>query len=349
MGEGGVSGVERHSGRQLWVSVFVGLLAPAAALPAVLARGGSLGWLVPVAVFPLGLLVLWRVRRLGEEGLAQAWRGKGVVLTLYYLWAVAVAALTAGSCVDRLGRTDYVSAPGWLLSLAILGVTAYLVRKGPAAFFRAVQIFFLALVVVLALFFALGLTNLNGDNLAPGDWGEAGGLWQGVGGAGATLAVGVLAAFFPRKKEPGSSPGWRWLGGWCLTAAGLCLLVLGALGPKLAARAPLPFFLALQGLGFPGGFQRLEALGTAAWALSDLALLGLAALAGREMAGRRDWAVWPVLLGGFLGGCFLPNGAVTKAQPWLLGANLLLGGLLPVLLSLGAGKGRRERGGISCG
>ncbi len=122
-------------------------------------------------------------------------------------------------------------------------------------------------------------------------------------------------------------------------------MVLGALGPKLTTKAPLPFFLALQGLGFPGGFQRLEALGTAAWVLSDLALLGLAALAGGEMAGGRAWAAAPVLAGAFLGGCFLPNAAVEGAAPWLLWVNLALGGALPVILSLGRSRGR----GISCG
>lgn len=341
--------MERYSARQLWVTFFVALLAPAAALPAVLARDGALGWLGPMLALPLGLVVLWRVRRPGGEALTAHWPARGAALTLYYIWSVALAALTAGGCVDRLGRTDYVTAPVWLLSGGVTAVAAYLVRKGPAAFFRAVQIFFLALVVVLALFFALGLTDLDGENLVVRDWSELSGLWRGAGSAAGTLAVGILVAFFPRERERGSSPGWRWLTGWCLTAAGLCLLVLGALGPRLAARAPLPFFLALQGLGFPGGFQRLEALGTAAWILSDLTMLGLAALAGREMAGGRDWAAWPVLAGSFLGGCFLRNDATTAAGPWLLGANLLLGGVLPVLFSWRRGRTGKEAGGISCG
>ncbi len=336
---------EQCTARQLWVALFAALLAPASALPAALARGGALGWLAPVCALPLGLLVLWRVRQFGPEGLAAAWRGKWPLLTLYYLWAVALSALTAGRCVDRLERTDYVAAPAWLLALALTAVAAYLIRKGPAAFLRAVQIFFLALVVVLALFFVLGLANLKGDNLAARGWDEVRGVWTGILPAAGSWAVGILAAFFPRKHEPGAAPGWRWLAGWCLTAAGLCLLVLGALGPKLTARAPLPFFLALQGLGFPGGFQRLEALGTAAWVLSDLALLGLAALAGGEMAGGRAWAAAPVLAGAFLGGCFLPNAAVEGAAPWLLWVNLALGGALPVILSLGRSRGR----GISCG
>ena len=337
--------VERASARQLLVTLFVALLAPAAALPAALAQSGSLGWLGPALAFPVGLLVLWRVRVLGGDGLARVWGRKPWLLTIYYLWTLVLAALTMGGCVDRLARTDYGAVPPWLLSLALAGVVAYLVRKGPPAFFRAAQIFFLALLVILALFFALGISNLRGDNLAVKDWSEVGSLWQSGVSATAALAVGVLGGFFPRKKESERGLAWHWLAGWCAVAAGLCLLVFGALGPALAAQAPLPFFLALQGIGFPGGFQRLEALGTAAWVLSDLTLLGLAALAGREMAGERDWSVWPILAAGFLGGCFLPNAVVELAQPWIFGANLLLGVLLPALLSLGKGRG----GGISCG
>ena len=160
------------------------------------------------------------------------------------------------------------------------------------------------------------------------------------------MSVAALAAFFPKRtRRAGESPMWVWLAGWCAAAAALCALVMGALGDRLTVQAPLPFFLALQGLGFPGGFQRLEALGTAAWVLSDLTLLGLAALAAREMAGGRDWALIPPLLAALAGGCLFPNGAVEGAAGLLFGANLVLGAAVPVVLSLLPGRD----GGISCG
>lgn len=328
--------MKAHSARQLWTALFVALLAPASALPAALAQTGAsaLVWLAPLLVLPAALAVLWAVRRLGAEGLAAAWRGSGLLLTLYYLWAMALTALTAGGCVDRLQRTDYADAPGWLLSLALTLAACWLTRKGPAAFFRSVQIFFLALVVVTALFFVLGLADLRPENLTVHSGGELLALGQSLFPAAGALAVGTLSGFFPRRAEPGGSPGWRWLAAWCAVAAGLCLLVLGTLGPELTASAPLPFFLTLQGLGFPGGFRRLEALGTAAWVLSDVTLLALAALAGREMAGERSWAVWPILLAGFLGGCLLPNGVVAGFGPWLWGINLILGAAVPLLSAL---------------
>lgn len=339
---------ERCAPRQLWVTVFVALLAPASALPSVLAQGGALGWLVgPALTFPVALFVLWRLKRLGPNGLPQAWRERtgwlaGGVLTLYYIWLLALSALTAGGCVDRLQRTDYTWSPRWLLALALAGMTAYLIHRGRGAFVRAVEIFYLALLVVLALFFILGVADLKGENLRPQGWSEVKEAAAGALGVSGALSVGVLAAFFPRR-EPGpkESRGWRWLLGWCVVAAGLSALVIGTLGPQLTARAPLPFFLALQGLGFPGGFQRLEALGTAAWALSDLALLGLSALAGREIAGGSRWGTVAPLLCAFLGGCLLPNRVVEGAMSVLLGVNLALGAVLPVLLSLCPKRGRQ--------
>lgn len=99
--------MKAHSARQLWTALFVALLAPASALPAALAQTGAsaLVWLAPLLVLPAALAVLWAVRRLGAEGLAAAWRGSGLLLTLYYLWAMALSALTAGGCVDRLRRS----------------------------------------------------------------------------------------------------------------------------------------------------------------------------------------------------------------------------------------------------
>lgn len=331
---------EKCTSRQLGVAVFAALLAPASALPGILDRGGSLGWLGPLAGFPLALLVLWRLKRMGGAGLKDALRqrlGKlsGAALTLYYIWAVGLSALTAGSCVDRLSRTDYQEVPPWLLAVALAAVCAYLIYKGRGAFFRAAEIFFLFLLGVLAVFLTLGAFHLRPENLVPRRGEELLGPVRGIIPSGAALSAGTLAAFFPRRaREPGESPLWRWLGLWCLAAAGLGLLVTGTLGAPLAQEAPLPFFLALQGLGFPGGFQRLEALATAAWVLSDLTLLGMAALAGREILGGSPWGTLLPLMGAVIGGCLLPNEMVRGAAPVLMGVNLALGAVLPGLVSL---------------
>lgn len=345
---------EKCSARQLRVAVFVALLAPASTLPGLLARGGALGWLGPILALPLILLALWRLGKLGDDGLAAqlgrrwGWLGKAT-LTLYYLWVLLLAALTAGNCVDRLSRTDYQETPNWILALALTAVTAYLIYKGSGAFLRATEIFFLALVVVVLLFSLLGAAELRWENVAPAG---ASALAEAAGGilpTTATAAAGALVFFLPHDTGGrGEGRGWHWAVAWCVVAALLCLLVLGALGAPLAAKAPLPFFLFLQGLGFPGGFRRLEALGTAAWVLSDLTLMGLAALAARIIGGNRPWLAAPALAAAFLGGCFLSNAQVAGLTTWLFWINLALGIGIPVLLSL-TQKGEKGSDGISCG
>lgn len=332
--------------RQVWTAVFLAALAPAATLPSVVAPFGPWGWLGVALLVPLAALYPRLVKGLGGSGLGAAlrtrWGRPGRwVLAVYYLWAAALAALTAGSCVDRLGRTDYGEVPGWLAAVLLAAVAAYLIYRGRGAFLRAVQVFFLALVVVLGLFFLLGAANLRGENLRPDGWED---VWRGAGGlwpALATVSVGAMGGFLPHTpRQEGESRGWKWLAGWCLVAAGLCALVLGTLGAELTARAPLPFFLALQGIGFPGGFQRLEAMGTAAWVLSDLALIGLTALAGVEIGGgKRRWSC-PILLAAVLGGMWLPNRVVAGAGGWLFGVNVALGVVVPVLA---AHTGKKEK------
>lgn len=333
--------------RQVWVGVFVAALAPAASLPSVVARFGPVGWLGVALIAVLAPLYLYLLKGLGTDGLGLAlktrWGSFGrCVLVVYYLWAAALAALTAGRCVDRLARTDYGELPPWLVAVVLAGVAAYLIYKGKGAFLRAVQVFFLALVVLLGLFLVLGAMNLDGENLRPESWDDVahglGGVWPAL----ATVAVGALGGFLPHEaRKEGESAGWRWLVLWAVAGAGICLMVMGALGAELTLRAPLPFFLALQGIGFPGGFQRLEALGTAAWALSDIALIGLAALAGEEMTGgKKGWA-WPILAGAVLGGWFLPNAAVAGAQGVFFGVNVVLGLAVPLLVAVTGKRGRR--------
>lgn len=95
--------------RQVWVGVFVAALAPAATLPSLTARLGGWGWL-GVALTALAAPVYARlIRGLGPGGLGAAlkerwgWLGR-CLLAVYYLWAMALAALTAGECVDQIGR-----------------------------------------------------------------------------------------------------------------------------------------------------------------------------------------------------------------------------------------------------
>lgn len=326
---------DKASGRQLRVLVFTALLAPIAGLPAIAGRG-PLSWLAPILAMPLVVLGVALLRRLGPAGLGTAlrerwgWFGSATAL-VYYLWAGALAALTVGSCVDRLGRTDYAQLDPWLLSLALGVVTWYLVARGRGAFLRAVELFYLVLLATAVLVGALGAWGMDWASLVPREIGDVAGAFEGILPTLGVFSVGALACAFPREDVEGKAalraPVW-----WCLAAALLCLLVTGTLGPDLTRELPLPFFLTLQGVGVPGGFQRLEALGTAVWVLSDLALYGMAALAGKALLGDRRWGAWPILAAGALGGGLFARETVAAGASWLFWIGLALGAGVPALL-----------------
>lgn len=339
---------DEASARQIRVLAFVTVLAPIAALPGLVAKaGGALGWVTPLLAIPLVVLGFFLFRALGPEGVPTTlrirwgWLGR-LVGALYYLWVMALAALTAGQCVDRLGRTDYADLAPWLLSLALLVVVWYLTARDRGTFLRAVEIFYLVLVAALILFFVLGIWGIKTKNLAPQEGDEVVGTFSGLLPTVGTFAVGGLAAFFPRNRPTEKKGGWApvW---WCLAAAGVCMLVIGTVGGGLAGRLPLSFFLALQGIGLPGGLQRLEGLGTAVWVLSDLTLMGAAVLAGRHIAGDRRWGAWPVLLAGALGGGLLTGKNTAPFMGAILWVELIFGVGIPLLLLMTPKKFFRKR------
>ena len=327
------------SARQIRVLAFVAMLAPMGALPGLVAQaGGGLGWLAPIAAIPLVAAGFFLFRSFGPEGLGETLRARwgrlGRLAAIpYYIWMVALAALAAGQCVDRLGRTDYADLSPWLLSLALAVVAGYLTAGGRGTFLRAAEIFYLILLAALILFGVLGLWGIEPENLAPRSGEEGMGVWKGVIPVLGTMAAGIPAAFFPRAEVSAPRKGWTavW---WCVAAAGICLLVIGTLGGALAAEMPLGFYLALQGVGLPGGFQRMEGLGTAVWVLSDLALIAGAVLAGKAIAGERRWAGWPILLAAAIGGGCLTAEHTATMGSGILWAELALGGGIPLLLAV---------------
>ena len=140
-----------------------------------------------------------------------------------------------------------------------------------AAFFRAVEIFWLALVVTVGAILLLGLPRIQWSwALAPaGDWKSslaAGGLTMGTG-------LFVLPHLYRIEAGPGEDrPGLAWLGALGAVSAGLALLTAGLLHPAVAEQLDGPFFVAA---GLLGDSARLEGLVSALWLLPDLALAGL--------------------------------------------------------------------------
>lgn len=321
-------------------AVFLALTAPLAALSGQVARYGKTGWLGALAALPGVLALSWCLRRNGDYGERLREVGGKWLTTLYYIWLLLTAALTASSAVDALGRTDYQNWSKWALAGALGAAVFYLAGKGTGAVLRWGQVMGAGHTIIIVCFLALGLRNADWSGLFPEKAAELRGA---AGAAFPTLGaacLSVIAGFLPDGGEKRTA---GWAIGWCAIATGLCAVTFGTLGAELTGEVPLPFFLALQGLGDGGTFQRLEAVGTAAWSLSYLALILLCGAAMERLRGGNSRNRW-ILTGAVICGGGLSNEAVRPFSTALLTGNVILGGVIPAMIAL-ARRGERLRKG----
>ena len=299
---------EKLSPRQLAVAVLVGGLSAGAA------AAGRADWRWLLACVPVGVLLGWLLLR--RVGL----RPKGhrplhpALRVLYAIWAAVLMAdaleRTAGRLWSASGGQGEIR---WLLALLALPLI-WMGWGKAAAFFRAVEIFWLAAGLTAAAVLLLGAPKVNWS------WAlEPAGGWMGSVGAGAViLSTGLFAAphLYKVEEEPGGARrGLLWLGALGLLSGLLALLTAGLLSPPVAARLDGPFFAAA---GLLGDTARLEGLISALWLLPDLTLIGLLSRSWGEE--RRPALAVLAALGaaltgvtGLLPGSALPFGCVLLA------------------------------------
>lgn len=331
---------------------WLALLAPLAALPGEVAEFGALGWLGPVVALPIVAFLLWRWEQVGDLAGVLARGGKMWTL-LYYIWCATTAALTAGTATDALSRTDYPQTSKVLVSLTLAAVAWYVMGKGIQGVIRWGRLIGVGVTIIIVCFLALGLLRLDWEGMRD-TAGEAMSGGKAVLPVLGTASLGGLAGFLPgeprgagrmNRGRTGGEAGviWATAGAWCGIAGGLCLLTFSVLGSKVTKRASLPFFLTLQGLGFEQSFQRLEAVGTAAWILAYLGMILLCGVGMERLWGKRGWNRWVLAGVVVLGGTMLSNETVRPVGPILYGINLLLGAGVPTVASFcrekKAGKG----------
>ena len=298
---------ERLSARQLSVAVLVGGLSAGAA------AAGRADWRWLLACVPVGVLAGWLVlRRVGRRPPHPALRA------LYGLWAVV---LMAGA-LERTAERIWSAAGGqgeirWLLALLALPLI-WMGWGKAAAFFRAVEIFWLAAAVTAAAVLLLGAPRINWSwALEP-----AGGWMESVGAGVVILSTGlfVIPFIYKVEEEPGGvHRGLLWLGALGLLSAALAMLTAGLLSPGVAARLDGPFFAAA---GLLGDTARLEGLISALWLLPELTLIGLLS----RRWGEERWPALAVLAA--LGA------ALTGIVGLLPGAALPFGGVLLLILTI---------------
>lgn len=264
---------EKLSTRQLAVAVMVGGLSVGAA------AAGRTDWRWLLASVPIGMLVGWGLlRRVGHRPL------NPILNALYGIWAVALMADVLRRTADRVqAASGNRENTGWLLVLLALPLI-WMGWGKAAAFFRAVEIFWLGLLVTVAAILLLGVPRMEWRWVME----PAGSWWESMLAGVNVLSAGlfVLPHLYNVEKEPGGTHrGLMWLGALGLLSAALGALTAGLLSPAVAAQVDAPFFAAA---GLLGDSARLEGLVSALWLLPDLTLAGLLAHAWGE---RR----WPAL------------------------------------------------------
>lgn len=362
---------DRISHTQLTALIWAGVLAPAAELlPAlILPAAGKGSWLAPAAAIPLVLLSGWLLGHLsGEQGLAdsvRSWLGSvlgNFFLFIYMVWGEVLLSLRLRLCAQRLLTSGYRHGTLWFFLLAVAALVLWVGIGKLSAFARAGQIFLAVLLTTAGVVLLLSLFQVRAERVLP--------LWKedvmpvlrSAFPAAGVLGWGMYGAFLTGQVKPAENKG-RWY--WLFWGAGGCLLltlsqwiVLGNLGPALAKRLENPFFALAKSVGIKGAFQRVEAVVTALWTLSDLAMAVLLLFALRTLTATiapkiavQRAAATHLVVATVLALVLFPGQKATDwsgtAVPW---GNLLLGLVLPGLLAaLHPVCKKRQKGSISCG
>ncbi len=319
---------EKLSVRQLAACAFTGGLAVAVSC-------AGYGWQGPLLAAPVILLAGWALSALIPRwALIEGKRSGKALGVLYALWGAALLGRGLSRCALRV-----MSAAGapekytpWLIALLALPLL-WMARGKPAAFFRAAEIFYLAVAVTGAALLVWGACKL--------DWARAAlpapDLWGGFLGALETGGTFLFILPYINRTLPlknGAARTLGWLAALCAGTVAICLVTAGVLSPAVASRVPQPFFLMTAVLGRA---VRVEGLAGALWLLADLAYLGLLSRSWqRTGTGSSALAPVAVLAGAVCAALGLP--ALLPAAAWGWGTAALA--LLTAAALLTAGKNR---------
>ena len=307
---------EDLSGRQLAVSVMMAGLSPAAAV----AGGANWLWVLLWGAVAVGLA--WFVlRRLNGRPVFQGAAG-AVLMVLYDVWAVVLAARVLSRTAERLEAASGGSPRFWLLLLMALPLFCMGWGK-PAAFFRTVEILWLAMVVILALLFAFGAVTMEWRYT----FASGAGWYESALTVGEIMASALFVLPYIYKVRDGSRVrGLTWLAVLVAVSAALCLMTAGIFGAA-ASLVPRAFFTAAGALGEN---TRWEGTLSILWLIPDLTLAGLVC----RIWGPRRWPSLAAVLAFLLAATGLTERISTEIC--LFGVLLLL--VLTLLLPKGKGK-----------
>ena len=283
--------------RQLQALNFVALLSPATRLlPGAAARAaGHSGWACPILAIPLCALLCLATSRalagkLDGEGLGEVIVRRfphfgRVFLGVYALWLALYAGFAVRSAASRFVYTIYTGASPWPFVAAGLSLGLLAALGSVRQLARTAEIFRPLLILTLLPIIGVGLAQSDFVQLVPTP-DELPGLAEGT-----LTALGTVA--FALVNVPVLETGPRivrrartmslWSARECLFLAALCAATLGLFGPELTGSLTYPFFALVRNTGLFGVAERIEALVTALWVLSDFALAALSLMSAARL------------------------------------------------------------------
>ena len=287
----------QYDRRQLRAMCFVASLAPVTRLlPKAAAQlAGSASWLAPLCALPpllLFLLILTSLMKMRREGeglgeviMRRSGRTAGAIgLALIGSFTLFSAGFILRTGAHRLISTIYPDAGPlfFMIAMLIIGTVAAL---GPVkALPRASRVFapVLLSVIVLALIFSLGSVDVR--NLLPIKTQSAGKVF--ISGLAVVEIYGAVlyCAAFLEDQSPLQGRRFASYAGWlaliCLLLCAFCAVIIGCYGARLTSRTLHPFFSMIRDVTLTKTVERIEALVTALWVLSDFVLFAFALSAG---------------------------------------------------------------------
>lgn len=325
------------SARQLCTAGFTGLLSLSAAAAWIDWRGALLA--VPVVVLA-NCAACAAAKRAG--GLLKNPVGK-LLAALYIIWGVFLAGIVLVLCGRRMAAAGGQGGPLWPTVLAALPAL-WLAMGKPEAFARAAEIFYLAMLAVLAFIVVLGADQVELRwALAPGE-----SVLHSFAAAAGIGCTGVYAVLLWNGREDREGRQFlAWSAAGTLALAGMAVFTAGSLSPALVRAVERPFFLMTVGLGETA---RVESLAALLWLAADVTFLGLVLQGCRglwkDVLGLRGekWAAAAFTAAALAIALGLERfgGPEDLLREMVPAGGLLLGGAVPALL-WAAGKMRKGK------
>lgn len=277
--------------RQLQALSFIILMSPATRLiPGASARAaGHAGWLCPIVAAPLCVLVVLTVSRalknkavgegLGEVVMRAFPRFGRAVLLLYGLWLSLYAGFSLRSGASRFIYTIYTGSSPWPFVAVGLAAGVLAALGSVKRLARSAEIFRTLLLLAIVPILGFGLAQLDWSELLPVSVLDTQGvLLGGIEVLGTVSFVLINVPFLetgsPVERRSRSMSAWSVRE--CLFLTAVVAAVIGRFGPELSGSLTYPFFALVRNTGLLGVSQRIEALVTTLWVLSDFVLCAFA-------------------------------------------------------------------------